>query len=148
MCSPVAHSRNLGHLERKESWLRCEVRSLLCYGRIRQSSQDPAQLGGGCMTYATRGKDPRTEQERLAAACTDNGLVDGDGNGNGNLSFVTWKVGGGRCALERPDHIGRQHTRRPPPKQSKVPASRNAEMSKLPRPRPPKISLVEKGCRN
>lgn len=42
MCSLVAHRRNLGHLGRQESWLRCEVRSLLCYAchaRMRQSSQ-------------------------------------------------------------------------------------------------------------
>lgn len=36
--------RNLGHLEREESWLRCEVRSLLCHVHERQSSQDLAQL--------------------------------------------------------------------------------------------------------
>lgn len=44
MCSPVAHGRNLGHLEREESWLRCEVRSLLCHVHLGQSSQDLAQL--------------------------------------------------------------------------------------------------------
>lgn len=45
MCSLMAHARDLGRLEREESWLQCKVRSLLCHARMGQSSQAPAHLG-------------------------------------------------------------------------------------------------------
>lgn len=90
--------RNLGHLEREESWLRYEVRSLLCHVHERQSSQDLAQLlprwwaqgvRGGC---STRLELSKSDWPQIWAVGSGQWEDNGNGNGNGNLSFVTWKA--------------------------------------------------------